>query len=134
MNRNLLVALALLSTAGLAKAQTKSANVDEYVCVDQTLIQTAKGDVVSLPCRVASAKEDILSAADRAIIDLMRTQDFEFSFRMQTKGTDRTTFDSLRTAYNNNAHALCQSHPKMVFAEIGDDQRPTILHSCKNLR
>jgi hypothetical protein len=86
------------------------------------------------PCRIASVKDDTLSATDRAVIDMMRSQDFEFSFRMQTKGTDSVTFNSLRSAYNKNAHALCQSHPKMVFAEIGDDQKPTILHSCKGIR
>jgi hypothetical protein len=134
MTKYLLVIFILLLVCRSAKAQNKSADSAEYVCVDWTLMLAPTGDVVSLPCRIASLRGDTLSASDRAVIDMMRSQDFEFSLRTQTKGTDSVTFYSLRSAYNKNAHALCQSHPKMVFAEIGDDQEPTILHSCTNLR
>jgi hypothetical protein len=112
----------------------KATPPDEYDCIDPSFIRTSKGEVISVPCRIASVKGDTLSATDRAVIDMMRSQDFEFNFRTQTKGTDSATFDSLRSAYNKNAHALCQSHPKMVFAEIGDDEKLIFLHSCANLR
>src|SRR5882762_995439 len=116
MNKYLRVILILLLMPCRGKAQNKSVDPVEYVCVDPTLMQSPNGDVVSLPCRIASIKGDTLSATDRAVIDMMRGEDFEFSFRMQTKGTDSVTFQSLRSAYDRNAHALCQSHPKMVFA------------------
>jgi len=133
MKRYLQFGTFLLLLAGTEKGQ-KVDQPDEYICMDPSFIKASKGNVISVPCRIASVKGDMLSATDRAVIDMMRSEDFEFSFRMQTKGTDNATFDSLRSAYSKNAHALCQSHSKMVFAGIGDDEKLIILHSCANLR